>query len=60
MASEREYLGVSSWSSARTAPVESGSVVEVLGASVVVVSEGSDCACWPENSEKCRNVKVFG
>lgn len=37
---QSEYLGLSLWSSARTAPVESGSVVEVLGALMVVVSEG--------------------
>lgn len=37
---QSEYLGLSLWSSARTAPVESGSVVEVFGALMVVVREG--------------------
>lgn len=35
-----EYLRLSLWSSDKTAPVGSGTVVEGLGTSIVVVTEG--------------------
>lgn len=37
---QSEYLGLSLWSCARAGPVDSGSIVEWLGALMVVVSEG--------------------
>lgn len=56
---KRDYLELSPWSSARTAPVESVSVVEVSGALMVAVSGGWDWLWWPETSVKCRNIIIL-